>query len=74
MIAWSNLLSARAAAIAPNGTDVRIATISVQIVRDKVGSTRCPINLDTGRLLKIDVPKSPCINAQTQFPKRTIKG
>ena len=38
----------------------------MQIVSATVGSTRCAISLVTGRLVKIEMPRSPCSRPQTQ--------
>jgi hypothetical protein len=38
---------------------------------DRVGSMRWAIIVETGRLVKIDVPRSPCRMSQTHSPKRT---
>ena len=36
-------------------------------ISDSVGSMRCAIIVDTGRLVKIEVPRSPCRICQTQL-------
>jgi len=74
MIARSVQLPARAAAITPSGTAIATATTSVHSVSATVGSTRCPIRRVTGRLVKIEVPRSPWSSAQTQVPKRIRNG
>ena len=70
----SSHVPAFAAARTPSGTAIRIATTSVLSVSETVGSTRCAISCVTGRLVKIDVPRSPCNKAHSQPPKRTRKG
>src|SRR5687768_15739910 len=50
------------------------ATSSVQRVSATVGSTRWPIRRVTGRLVKMEVPRSPCRRPHTHVPKRTTKG
>ena len=59
------------AAITPIGIAVATATSSVANVRQTVGSTRWPMSCITGRLVKIEMPRSPCSTDQTQVPKRT---
>ena len=54
------------AASTPSGTARHTATNSVASVSDSVGSRRCRINRLTGRLEKIEVPKSPCSMPSTQ--------
>ncbi len=64
-----------AAAITPSGTATSTATISVHSVSDSVGSTRWPISCVTGRLVKIEVPRSPCSERpRPSAPNRTRKG
>ena len=65
---------ARAAAMTPSGTAISTATMSVHKVSDTVGWTRCPISVVTGRLVKIDVPRSPCSSRHTQPPNCTRNG
>ena len=65
---------ALAAAITPSGTAISTATTSVHRVSDTVGCTRCPMSVVTGRLVKIDVPRSPCSSRQTQPPNCTRNG
>ncbi len=48
--------------------------MSVQSVSASVGSMRCPISVDTGSCVKIDVPRSPRARSPTQLPKRTRYG
>ena len=48
--------------------------ISVRIISDSVGSIRCAIMCVTGRLVKIEVPRSPCMMCQNQSANRTTKG
>ena len=48
---------------------IRVSTIS-----DKVGSMRCAIMWLTGRLVKIEVPRSPCSTCHSQSPNRTRNG
>ena len=62
---------ARAAASTPSGTARPTATISVHSVSASVGSIRCPISVDTGSCVKIDVPRSPRARSPSQLPKRT---
>ena len=54
------------AATTPIGTAARTETNRVEIVKVRVGSTRCAISLETGRLVKIETPRSPCNSAHTQ--------
>jgi hypothetical protein len=56
------------AAIVPIGTAIRIARTAVDSASDRVGSSRCPISLATGRLEKIEMPRSPCIRLHSQVP------
>ena len=43
-------------------------------ISESVGSMRCAISVVTGRLVKIDVPRSPCRICQSQSPKCTRNG
>ena len=52
----------------------RIASMSVTTISDSVGSMRCAIMAVTGRLVKIDVPRSPCRICHTQSPNWTRNG
>ena len=54
------------AASTPIGIAARTETIRVEIVSVTVGSIRCAISLETGRLVKIEMPRSPCSRPQTQ--------
>ena len=54
-------LRAFQAASTPSGMASTTATSSVASVSDTVGSSRCAISRLTGRLEKIEVPKSPCV-------------
>ena len=56
---------------APRSAPRRSACTSVS---DTVGWTRCPISVVTGRLVKIDVPRSPCSSRHTQPPNCTRNG
>ena len=56
------------AASTPIGIAVSTETSRVEIVRVTVGSTRCAIRVDTGRLVKIEMPRSPCSRCHTQLP------
>ena len=47
---------------------------SVVAISDSVGSMRCAIIVVTGRLVKIEMPRSPCRTCHSQSPKRTTKG
>src|SRR5215831_2272953 len=58
------------AASTPIGIAARTATIRVEIVKVRVGSTRWAISFETGRLVKIEIPRSPCSIAQTQMQQR----
>ena len=64
----------RAAAATPIGTATTIVRMSVSTISDTVGSIRCAIMCVTGRLVKIDCPRSPFSTCQTHSPKRTTKG
>ncbi len=55
-----------AAAKTPIGTAARTETSKVETVSTTVGSMRCSISSETGRLVKIEVPRSPCSKCQTQ--------
>ena len=54
------------AATIPSGIATTTETISVETVSAMVGSTRCPISFITGRLVKIEMPRSPCNSPQAQ--------
>lgn len=59
MMARSNQLEERAAAITPMETAVIMDRISVVIISEKVGSRRCRISSVTGLREKLDTPRSP---------------
>jgi hypothetical protein len=59
MMARSIKVSACQAATTPIGTATQMAITSVTAISDRVGSTRWAIIAATGRLVKIDVPRSP---------------
>ena len=46
----------------------------VSSISDSVGSIRCAIMWLTGRLVKIEVPRSPCRICHSHSPKRTRNG
>ncbi len=56
------------AASTPIGIAAVIDTISVAMVSATVGSSRCWISLATGRLVKIEMPRSPCKRRHTHSP------
>ena len=56
------------AASTPIGIAVSTETKRVETARVTVGSTRCMIKVETGRLVKIDMPRSPCSKCHTQPP------
>src|SRR5580704_13637138 len=60
MMARSIQVPAFHAATTPIGTATQTANTSVTTISESVGSIRCAIRLATGRLVKIDVPRSPC--------------
>ena len=62
------------AATTPIGTATAIARISVTTISDSVGSMRCAISSVTGRLVKIEVPRSPCRMRQTQLAELDQEG
>ena len=74
MTSRSMNLPAFQAPMTPSGTATSTDTIRVQIASDSVGSTRCAIRRVTGRLVKIEMPRSPCSTAQAQVPKRVQNG
>src|SRR3546814_8061938 len=61
----------RQAAITPSGTATMTTTTIVQMVSATVGSSRCRISVLTGRLVTIDVPRSPCSTAQIRSEEHT---
>jgi hypothetical protein len=65
---------ARQAASTPSGTATVTDSSMVQTVSARVGSTRWASSVVTGRLLKIDTPRSPWSRAQAQVPNRIRKG
>ena len=62
------------AASTPIGTAMPIERIRVRIISEMVGSSRCSIILVTGRLVKIETPRSPFSTFQTHSPKRIRNG
>ncbi len=62
------------AATTPIGMARLSDRIRVSIISDSVGSIRCAIMCVTGRLVKIEVPRSPCRMCQNQSKKRTRNG
>ncbi len=51
-----------------------MAKMTVSTISDSVGSIRCAIMCETGRLVKIEVPRSPCRICHSHSPKRTRNG
>ena len=66
MMVRSIQLPAFHAATTPSGTATRMVRTSVIAISESVGSMRCAIIAATGRLVKIEVPRSPCRICQTQ--------
>ena len=64
MMTRSNQVPAFQAASTPIGTATMIENISVTIISDSVGSMRCAIMVVTGRLVKIERPRSACSSRQ----------
>ena len=62
------------AAMTPIGTATRMAKMMVAVASASVGSSRWPISLVTGRLEKIEVPRSPDRTAPTQLKNWTWSG
>ena len=62
------------AASTPMGMASDSDRISVSTINDIVGSIRWPIMWVTGRLVKIETPRSPCSTCQIHSPKRTTNG
>src|SRR5262245_12422610 len=74
MMARSMMVSAFHAAHAPIGTAMETEKTRVTAINDRVGSMRCAIMAATGRLVKIEVPRSAWRICQTHSPKRMAKG
>ena len=74
MIARSTQVPAFQAATTPIGTATTTVMISVVSASIRVGSSRWPISLVTGRLEKIEMPRSPCSSDQTQVPNWMCSG
>jgi len=74
MMARSIKVSAFHAATTPMGTATQTARMSVTAISESVGSARCAINVATGRLVKIEVPRSPWRICQSHSPKRIRNG
>ncbi len=62
------------AAMTPKGMAKHSVTMSVITVSAAVGSRRWAMSSVTGRLVKIEMPRSPCSTPQAQVPKRTKNG
>ena len=62
------------AATTPIGMAQLSDSTSVMIINDTVGSIRCAIMWVTGRLVKIEVPRSPCRMCHSHSPNRTTNG
>ena len=62
------------AASTPIGIAITNERINVMIISETVGSTRWAIIFVTGRLVKIDVPRSPFSTFHAHSPKRTRNG
>ena len=67
MMTRSVIVPAFQAAITPIGTATRMAKMMVAMASASVGSSRWPISLATGRLEKMEVPRSPESSAPTQL-------
>jgi hypothetical protein len=67
----STQLPAFQAATTPIGTAITTAKINVSTIRESVGSMRWAMSCVTGRLVKIEVPRSPWITRNDHSAKRT---
>ena len=74
MTARSTQVPARQAATTPIGTASITANTMVQAVSVSVGSRRWPISLETGRLEKIEVPRSPRATCHSQIASCLCSG
>ena len=58
--------------VSPRATPIGSATMTeisrVEIDSAIVGSIRCAISVETGRLVKIEMPRSPCKSRRAQSP------
>ncbi len=61
------------AASTPIGIAASTETRRVEIVKATVGSIRCAIRVVTGRLVKIEMPRSPCSRRHTQDAELDIE-
>ncbi len=59
------------AAMTPSGMAIGMVTSKVEMVSATVGSMRCLISVITGRLVKMEMPRSPCSRFHTQVPNWT---
>ena len=62
------------AASTPIGIAAVTEMIRVEMVSATVGPTRCSIKVETGRLVKIEMPRSPRTRCHTQSPNWTSSG
>src|SRR5215208_2454387 len=74
MISRSIQVPAFQAATTPNGIATTMERMRVTIISERVGSMRCRIIVQTGRLVKIEVPMSPWIMWKNHSPNRTRNG
>src|SRR5215210_3426246 len=74
MMSRSIQVPAFQAATTPIGTATVTARTRVTAMSDRVGPMRCSIMVQTGRLVKIEVPMSPCRMRHDHSPKRTRNG
>ena len=72
--ARSTQVPAFQAATTPIGTASSTANSMVQAVSVSVGSRRWPMSLETGRLEKIDVPRSPRTTCHSQMASCLCSG
>jgi hypothetical protein len=68
------MVSACHAATTPIGTAIDTANTRVTAISERVGSIRWAIMAATGRLVQIEVPRSPWRICQTHSPKRIRNG
>ena len=74
IVARSTRVPARHAANTPRGTAMRMLKMVVRTERATVGSRRWPMRCVTGRLEKIDTPRSPWARWVTQRRNWTWMG
>ena len=74
MTAWSTHDPCFQAASTPSGIATETANTIASSINEMVGSMRCAIMWLTGRLVKIEVPRSPCRICHSHSPNRTRNG